>query len=352
MLTVADTEAVLKAARLGQQRAEGESPEVWAEPIEASFLLGLDAMRQRLGDDMGRLVGAQLAKAQGAVPLTATQIEELKLLVRQHYLAHIMPMARAAFWDVPEATKQRWREWGILGPAFDGEAHAAAAIDEMVVAARVAEILEHGTTFRRMRQMAMEQPETRAMQLARQIARQHAGYAIERIADRHGDLLRTTMFDAAQRDLLGRLVADFLGGRMGVGTANLTSALREQLGSPDFDRDWQRVAVSETRWAYNYGSLVHYLEQGWGKVYYHVQPDACDYCKRLLLNRDGTPRVFDLDDIIETIAEDGGTNSGRSASKIGKAGGWRPTALIHPWCRCRPLPYLAGFPTAPRGDRR
>lgn len=340
MLEVADTEAILKAARLGHQEAEGEHPERWARRIEEQFFADSYTLRNFLVDDLTRLVLANPYKATTAIPLSPDQIRDIKALVRQHYLAHVAPDARVAFWNVDTVTKLRWQNWGIIGPERFQDSVMADAIDEMVVAARVAELLEHTTSYRRMRQLAAERPQTRNLEIARLVARQHAGFAIERLADRHGDRLRSLAFDDDQRTLLGSLIERHLAGKLGAGTGSLEAALRREVGGDTFERDWRRVAVTETRYAYNYGSLVHYMEQGWKRVYYQVQPTACDYCKRLLLNRDGTPKVFTLEEIIDNLAEDGGMNVGRSASKIGGKGGWRVGALIHPWCRCRPVPYL------------
>lgn len=354
-LRVAD---LVKAASRASQESEGERPEAFMAPIERAFADVGDAIRRDVAKDLTRLLGEPLEKAFGERGgVTGEQIEYLKLLVRQHYLAHLAPDARAAFWAVPQKIRDRWVEMGILGPS--GTHSPYPAIDDAVVAARVAELLAHGTSYARMVQMATERPLSRIEELAREIARDHAGYAIWRLADRHGDLA-LGLGDVARQGEFGALLADYMTGRLHWddrpvrGNQALASALRKKftVRGGDIERDWLRVAVSETRFAFNYATFVHYLEEDYREVYYVVQPDACAYCKRLLLNEDGTPKIFQLDDIVEDLAANGGLNVGRSAAKIGHEGGWKPTALIHPWCRCRPVPHIRGLPTMPVGDLR
>lgn len=350
---------ILKAADQQRQRGEGERPEAFAAPVEARLARSGGAIARDVAADLARLVGVpDPGYATPGARVTPEQIGYLKDLVRQHYLSHLAPDARAAFWNVPEATKARWRALGILGPS--GQHLPLAAIDDMVVAARVAELLEHNTSYARMVQLAQDRPFSRVEELAMEVARTHAGYAIARLADRHGDAAQDLGFRATQAEF-GGLLADYLAGRLKRGDATiatpggLASALRQKftVEGGDIERDWLRVAVSETRFAFNYGTFVHYLEQGYARVYYVVQPDACPHCKKLLLLPDGvTPRIFALDDIVADLAANGGLNVGRSAAKIGQPGGWLPTALIHPWCRCRPQPYLPGLPPIPTGDLR
>jgi hypothetical protein len=354
-----ETADLIKAADRTRQESEGEHAEAFMGPIEAGFAAAGRSIRRDAALDLTRVLGEHFEKASGGLSsITPQQIESLKLLVRQHYLAHLAPDARVAFWAVPQRVKDHWVELGVVGPT--GTYNALASIDDAVVAARVAELLEHGTSYRRMVELAQERPQTHLQELARQIAREHAGYAIGRMADRHGDLAATQGLGSFQSDF-GAILAQFLAGRLTQGdrqvrgNRDLARALRQRftIEGGDIERDWLRVAVSETRFAFNYGTFVHYMEQGYEEVYYVVQKDACPHCKRLLLMPDlATPRIFRLDDIIEDLARGGGMNVGRKASLIGKEGGWLPTALIHPWCRCRPVPYFRGLPPIPTGDLR
>lgn len=348
-LTMAGT--LLKAADRTSQEREGEQPEAWMLPLELNIALAGNQARADLARDIPQLF-PELAKSYGGATVTSAQIAELKHLVRQHYLSRLAPDIKAAFWAVPDATKARWRRLGILGPA-EHATSLAEQIDDAVIAARVAEILDSGASYREMKRLAAERPQTRIQELARGLALEHAGRQVAWLADRHGFQLGEV---AAGQQLaeLRQILADFLGGKIaGVATERqLATHLRATLGGGDFRRDWQRLAVSETRWAFNYATLIHYQEEGRERLYFVVQPNACAHCKQLLLNRDGSPKVFALDEILENVALTGGTNAGRSAALIGRPGGWLVTALIHPWCRCRPQPWLEGLPFVPVGDVR
>lgn len=320
-----------------------EPPERWLEPIEQGVAdAGAGIVRDFLAD-AARLLdpdGLLRSVALGG-PLTLAQIADLKALIRQHYACHLAPDFRNAFWAIPEEQIARWRRLGIVGPTAAWELRQP--IDDAVVAARLAEILDTGATYTTMLKLASERPLTRAQELARTVARDRLWVAIDALAWRHAEGVARLALEARQRSI-SEMVADFIGGtltqhgRPVATTHGLAATMRERMKGIDVGRDWQRVAVSEVNWAFNYATLVHYLEQGAERVYYRVHPDACDDCKRVYLHPDGTPRVFLLDDVLAEIAAHGGTNIG-----IPRAG-WRPTALLHPWCRCRPFRYLARFP--------
>lgn len=60
------------------------------------------------------------------------------------------------------------------------------------------------------------------------------------------------------------------------------------------------------------------------RVFKNPNPDACKHCKRLYLERDGTPKVFKLADLMAN-----GSNVGK------KVADWKPVVgITHPHCQC------------------
>lgn len=96
----------------------------------------------------------------------------------------------------------------------------------------------------------------------------------------------------------------------------------------DANRDWQRVAVTETANAMGIGSVDRVVMQNKDKdleeVYVYRIPvnDAalCKYCRRFYLDADGTPAVYRMSTLLNN-----GTNYGR------KPVDWKPVAgATHP----------------------
>jgi hypothetical protein len=319
-----------------------EPPEAWMLPIEGAFVaLGARIIRDFLADARRIIDPDGLIKALGDGGLARQQIEDLKLLIRQHYTCHLAPDFRNAFWRIPDAAISRWRAAGVVGPT--GAWALTGPIDDAVLAARLAEILDTGASYATMKRLALERPRSRVEDLARDLARERTLFAIDALAWRHADAVARLAIEDRQR-AVNRQVAAFVGGtlvahgRPVTSTGTLASVLRERLRAGDVERDWRRVAVTETRWAVNYASLVHYLEQGAERVYWSVHPDACADCKRIYLHPDGTPRVFGLHAILEEVARHGGTNVGRPAKD------WVATLTLHPWCRCRVHMFIEKLP--------
>ena len=104
----------------------------------------------------------------------------------------------------------------------------------------------------------------------------------------------------------------------------------------DWSRDFDRIANTENQRSVNRG-----LSDGWQEraeeqakedevpvnrivAYKIAKPDACKHCERLHNDRDGSPRLYYLDEL-----EGNGTNFGR------KAADWQATVdPVHPWCAC------------------
>lgn len=99
------------------------------------------------------------------------------------------------------------------------------------------------------------------------------------------------------------------------------------------DRDWWRVAVTETRAANGIGRLMQVKELGHDKFYFLVQPDACKQCKQAYLNADGSPKIFSVDAVLTHALETHGMNIDREHKGL-------PNASLHPHCNCIPLAHV------------
>lgn len=107
-------------------------------------------------------------------------------------------------------------------------------------------------------------------------------------------------------------------------SGELASILAEK--SQDWNRDWERIAVTELHNAFMQGKAeqIRKTRGAQSFIFYEVLSDACDSCKKLYLNPDGSPRKFLLSYIIKN-----GSNIGRKSNK------WKPVAeSVHPHCRC------------------
>lgn len=314
-----------------------EPPERWMQPIEAKLArLGARILRDALADIARLLDPDGFYKALGANPgLTAAQIADLKLLLRQHYTCHLAPDYRNAFWRIPEETIFRWRMAGVVGPT--GAWALRDPIDDAALAARLAAILDTGTSYETMRRLAAERPLGRAQEIAREFARERLWVTIDGLAWRHADIAARLAIEARQRAVNESIAAyhagTFLRDSFPVrGNKALASALRARMKGADIERDWLRVAVTETSLTYGYGALVDYQERGVRRVYYRVHPDACADCKRLYLLPNGDPRIFTIEELLDEVARHGGTNIGRPRDE------WLPTIVLHPFDRCRIVP--------------
>lgn len=103
----------------------------------------------------------------------------------------------------------------------------------------------------------------------------------------------------------------------------------------DFGRNWERIAETELQGAYNDGVFIEAVKyEGKGARFARV-PDAgaCEACKSLFLNADGSPIIFTAEEL-----DRNGTNVGR------KRANWKATLWpIHPRCRCDIQPVPPGY---------
>lgn len=120
-------------------------------------------------------------------------------------------------------------------------------------------------------------------------------------------------------------------------------ALKFELGRriEDWERDWNRVAITEKVNAMNRGVADHYREKhGDPWVYKQPMPDACKHCLRLHLGPDGKPRLFRL-----STLESHGSNVGV------KTANWRAVVgPVHPHCQCQLIRVPEGWGFNEEGD--
>ncbi len=291
--------------------------------------------------------------------LSQAQVDELSALVRAHYRVAIKA-GGATEWAIDAATERRWKALGLVAPDVD----LGAMIGDSFVAGRMAQILDDGASLADMRRMARELPLSREASLTMQavqervrfdlsgglgyraeteVGRLALGQNSERVQDiiaayRSGQLTGTPTnrerFTAEEMDAISedRAIAGWRG---------LGRELRNRMAGEDRARDWERVAVSSLRQSANIGAISAMAEEKIAELWYDVHPSACDRCKRLYLEDDGTPRIFLVDDVLEEVTTNGGANYGRTSQE------WQPTALAHPWCQCRPKRRIANV--TPKG---
>ena len=129
---------------------------------------------------------------------------------------------------------------------------------------------------------------------------------------------------------------------------DLKRQLRDMSG--DANRNWTRIAVTETSNAIGMGSVDRLVkdnkEKAMDDVYvYRINPDdsaTCKYCKSFYIDKDGSPKVYKMSTILNN-----GSNYGKKAAQ------WKPTALAtHPNCRDSQLIELKpGWKVLPGGKQ-
>jgi hypothetical protein len=114
--------------------------------------------------------------------------------------------------------------------------------------------------------------------------------------------------------------------------------LKTRLGqmAGEWERDWGRVAATESQMAHQEGFLGSVVERhGDDELLAKIPEDgACPHCLRLYLDAEGRPAAHPA----SWWYEQGTSNAGR------KAADWKPVlGAIHPWCRCALLRVPAGW---------
>lgn len=346
-------------ARLAKSEAPSPEPEAFmrgiVERIDAVYRETMATLMQNLDRWFKTQVDRELFKAMNRPPLylTQSQVDELVELIRAHFRA-VVRIGRD--FAVSPDYERRWKQAGIVAP----NVYVGAYVRDAYVAGKLHDVLTSHSTYEEMRFAARGAQLTRAEQLMLDAVQRDVALwfmqPVNRLADEAAlDIQRQN--NAVVRGLVGRYMAGTLPPtppnlvgltpaeveatqQPGVvqGWKQLARELRNRMASIDAGRDWQRVAATETRYAYNAGRLLSFAERGVQEVEWQVQPDACPYCKELLLNPDGSRRHFAMSFIRDVLARTDGSNYGRRASRIGREGGWLPTTIIHPWCRCTPFP--------------
>jgi len=120
--------------------------------------------------------------------------------------------------------------------------------------------------------------------------------------------------------------------------------------SKDANRNWQRIAVTETSNAIGLGSVDRLVKDNKDKdladVYvYRINPNdaaTCKYCRSFYIDTDNSPKVYKLTTILGN-----GTNYGKKAAQ------WKPTSVAtHPNCRDSQLIELKpGWKVLPGGKQ-
>ena len=164
----------------------------------------------------------------------------------------------------------------------------------------------------------------------------HAATSIKGLGNRMGDdfstlaietenetrlLLESQIRDAIEQSVLNKETAQRLATRLGDATQ-------------DYARDLKRIAVFELESALQHGWAEHFKAKDPGAmVAKRVAPDACSYCKKLLEESPGIPKIFPLAEL-----EANGTNVGRRKPD------WLPVlGPMHPFCHCQLIKVPNGF---------
>ena len=255
--------------------------------------------------------------------LTARELEEIRDIVRRHYLALThdatgsISLTPAELAELRRAGLITGREPVVMQNAYEF-GKVAAAVGP--IAARAMTVEQVRAAISKMK------PLTEIERAALDFARASAGQYIKGIMD-------MTLKDAttsAMRASGAALRAVQEGVSEAVADRKTISELRTELFNTieNRSRDWTRIAHTELTNAIQngiYNKIRDTSPAGADQVVFKSpNPDACKYCKALYLKPDGiTPRVFKLRDLEPS-------NFGRRARD------WKPVVgATHPWCNCQ-----------------
>lgn len=152
----------------------------------------------------------------------------------------------------------------------------------------------------------------------------------------HGAQIVTRMTEKARQVVLDALVSSQMSG---ANHHELSRVLLEKLGT--LNRDWRRIAITETAMAISSGQLASVADSGEWEAIWVAGPKACAFCQRM---NGRTFRVVRADSPVKDPDTDvwpGKTNVGRSASLHRRDGSkrtkeelWQPAQPAHPLCMC------------------
>ena len=182
--------------------------------------------------------------------------------------------------------------------------------------------------------VVMSKPEKQAYDVARQRAGMYCvglGSRYSEIAGQaiieHDDALATRLRSGIKAE-----VSEAVAKRDTVG--QLKTRLGQMAG--EWERDWGRVAATESQMAHQEGFLGSVVERhGDDELLAKVpEPDACPHCLKHYRDAEGKPRVAPA----SWWYEQGTSNAGR------KAADWKPVlGAMHPWCRCQLVRVPGGW---------
>lgn len=299
------------------------------------------------------------AAAGGGRHLTPDDIEELRNIVRAHFSGE----------GIGEDMLRLFDDYGMTPTDFQ---FMITAYQDAFLSGKVSPDMD--AALDELRVEMARAPRTRIDQLALERGQANLRGYLRKLGETAAQDIGHVVSAHEARQVSG-LINSFLGGNLrqtaqsdtGLGqlTAEEQDALRHdrwveserQLRSEMYhyfkddpqnrDRDWWRVAVTETRAANNTARLVNSLDD-FDEIYFHVQADACIECKTAYLNEDGTPRVFPVRDVAMRAIETHGVNMAATRGM--------PNATMHPHCNCIPTPYVPGSVPprhpSPRSKRR
>ena len=289
--------------------------------------------------------------------LTATQLEELKRLVRDYHTAFAAGMFGPD--AIPPDELQRLQRAGILREDLEtvfagqgappaqritdlayqygahlGDAKQRPAVTEM----GIDKFRQH---LERTRQ-DLSPVERQAMAFARYNAGEHVRGMGDRLSTQVGTIIRNA--DAEQRRrYLGTIQQEL---EANIDKRQEWRKLASEIGhaTKDWSRDMQRLAATEKQFAMQEGaarSMAKGRDPGEVRVAKIPSPDACPDCVRLHLTagKGSPPRIFKLSDL-------------QANGNVGvKRAGWKATVgPVHPWCGCELVEVPDGWAFDEDGD--
>jgi len=364
-------EQVIKALQRSVCSCEG--PKEPRDPATRELFHRFRGEYQRARKDILRIIARLIAsvspkglhKALPSTPLTKAQIRAIQQAIRDRF-----ELIAAQLQDDYEPDPDlllRWQENEWVAPNVTPEDFALTVrpedryIRNAFVFGRLHQAVEGGGSYadimRRAMTLPLTKPDLQAIAVAEQ---QTANYitalgddvakaAGEIIAAQHRQTIRDMAVDFHARKLRARVLDEDAKRELGLDiperTVDTWQGFKSELHQvmEDKSRDWDRVAYYEIHDAKGQGQALGIIEElGPKKLVYKMPlPTACPQCKHLYLEDDGTPRLFQIDQLAGW-----GNNVGRKPHPI-KGGqvvpGGRPdgaetlmpvTGQTHPFCQC------------------
>jgi len=262
--------------------------------------------------------------------LTKEQLKEIAEIIQDHVgvMLHV-------FVGNEEVKKDLLNKLGI-------PLDASSLIQNSYILGKIVQMMSEGAvktlTYDGLKAKAREYSLTQMEKNSLKYAQEHAGEYVTALGQKVTRNVNTKIVTSSRSANLAR--AQLKNIRDTVSDSILNKKTRGQLASDlyhnaeDWNRDWRRVAHTELWNARLQGEVASILEGdtihgeakgGETQVFRRPAPDACQHCKRLYLESDGTtPIVYNLSELI---------NNGDNVGK--KTIDWQPTThTTHPNCSC------------------